>query len=96
MHELKPSVKQSEDDIIKQLSSFPSRRPRGMCPARVWNWDALSSYQSFEGHDPKHALLVSFENVKETCGIHKSDLNLVKQSLEQAMYFPKPGNGRKG
>ena len=85
IHSLYPDMAQRE----KEFNDRPGRgmrgaASRGMCPARKWNWNAVSSYTESSA-DGTASWTRAFEALQERSGIREKEQLEVQRSLEVAL-----------
>lgn len=98
VHEIVPSLKQREEDwrARQPPPGHGMRGGRGMCPARRWNWNAVSTYTD-TSDDSAMTWLSAFDSVccNEQSGISVTDQKLLRHSLRSLLSAGKPKSNSK-
>ena len=83
IHELKPDMAQEDQQYIDRFNAGPRCGPRyGMCPARTFNWNAISPYADQDKYHNGSAWLQAFFETVERSGIPTNSLKTLRKSLE--------------
>ena len=85
IHDMYPNMKQEEAEFFKPRSNGPYRGflPRGMCPARKFNWGAIGDY--LDRTKPEDSWVSSFTQLSATSCINGKDLAILIKSLNAAV-----------
>lgn len=83
IHKLNPDIKRQEEVFFNRPGRGPRGAPsRGMCPARSFNWDAVSNYKERIGAQGVSTWMQAFEECSEASRIPTDSLKVLGRSLE--------------